>query len=93
MSRSRSPFAAGFQTDRNGRLEFPVPVNQEFTIDAGFHEAGVNCRSAELLFNTERGVRSRPFDRNNRPNWDDVAPTTGTVELVLEGPTCVPGPR
>jgi hypothetical protein len=93
LSRSRSAYAAGFQTDANGRLEFPAPVNEEFTIDAGLHEAGVNCRSAELLFNTERGVRVRPFDRNSRPNWDDVAPAVGTIELVLEGPTCRTVPR
>jgi hypothetical protein len=93
LSRLRLPFIATFQTDRTGRLEFPVPINQEFTIDARFNEAGVDCKSAELLFNTERGIRSRSFDRSNRPNWDDVAPTTGTIELVLEGPTCGQGPQ
>jgi hypothetical protein len=33
VSHSSTPYAAGFQTDSDGRLDMPVPVNQEFTIN------------------------------------------------------------
>jgi hypothetical protein len=89
VSRSRVPYSAGFQTDKDGGLDMPAPVDQEFTIDASFFESGVSCQSDELLFNTERGIRlATKTDRNSRPNWDDVPPVIGEIRIVLAGPKC-----
>jgi len=87
----RRPFTAGFQTDRNGLLELPVPLGTEFTIDADPPDF-VGCNRPLVAFNTERGIRwVRQVDRKVWPNWNDVQVQPGgvVVPIQFEG-TCKP---
>jgi hypothetical protein len=87
----QGPYAQGFLTDKNGFLDLTVPVDSEFTVEAGAPDGIRNCSRPMMIFNTDRGIRSQPrVDRNMRPNWDDVPPSTGVVPLLLEGPSCQP---
>jgi hypothetical protein len=87
----RGPYAQGFLTDKDGSLDLSVPVGSEFTLAAGAPDGIRNCSRPEMIVNTDRGIRWQPrVDRNMRPNWDVVPPSTGVVSFILEGPLCQP---
>jgi len=56
-SHSAKPlFSGGFQSDREGRLELPTPLNEEFVIHASLTDGGRSCRSDEVKISTRDGV-------------------------------------
>jgi hypothetical protein len=51
----------------------------------------VQCRSADVWVNTERGVRWQPHAMDDpAPNWETIAPASGELVIRLEGEACTP---
>jgi hypothetical protein len=94
MSSSHSvPFVALFRTAKDGRVDVPVPLDQEFKLDAGIICANTNRSSRTLLFNTQSGIRWRELDPHQKgtPAWNNLMTSASSIRLVLEGGPCKSG--
>jgi hypothetical protein len=85
------PFVAAFQAGSNGRLDLPAPLESRFGISTSLFDGKVQCRSADVWVNTERGVRWQPHGKDDpAPNWETIAPASGELVIRLEGEACAP---
>jgi hypothetical protein len=89
-NRHSAPFAALFRTGRDGRVDVPIPLNQEFRLDAEIICTNTNRGSRTLLFNTEGGIRWRELDprQEGTPVWSSLTTSASPIRLVLEGDPC-----
>jgi hypothetical protein len=87
------PFTALFRTGRDGRVDVPVPLGQEFRLDAEIICANANRGSRALLFNTESGIRWRELDprQEGTPVWNSLTTPASPIHLVLQGSPCKSG--
>jgi hypothetical protein len=94
MSSGQSlPFTAVFRTGKDGQVDVPVPLNQEFRLQAEIFCAKANHGSRALLFNTKSGIRWRQLETNSEgmPVWNSLATPASPILLVLEGAPCKSG--
>lgn len=87
------PFTALFRTARDGRVDVPVPLDQEFKLDAGIICANTNRGSRTFLFNTQSGIRWRELDPHQEGTraWNNLMTSPSPIHLVLEGSPCKSG--
>jgi len=89
---SRPPrFYSSFETDRDGRFDVAIPLEQRFDVRANFDEGPVHCTSGGVWVNTERGIRWQArVGLESEPVWEAIGPSSGELVLRLEGPACTP---
>jgi hypothetical protein len=90
LSQTPRPFGASFQTDRDGRIALPAPLESRFRVSTSLVGNGMVCSAAEVWVNTEGGVRWQVRGSDDRePNWGAIAPSSGELGLRLDGPRCI----
>lgn len=87
------PFTAVFRTGRDGRVEVPVPLDQEFKLDADIICGNANRGSRTLLFNTHSGIHWRELDphQEGTPVWNSLTTPVSPIPFVLQGSPCKSG--
>jgi hypothetical protein len=88
-----APFVALFLTGRDGRVDLPIPLNQEFQINADVICSNTKRDSQTVLFNTESGIRWRELDphQESTPVWNSLTTPASPIHLVLQGSPCKSG--
>jgi len=91
--RHSTPFVAVFQTGKDGRVDVPIPLNQEFRIKAEVICSNTGRDSQTLLFDTQSGIRWREFDPHQQgtSEWNSLTTPASPTPLVLQGSPCRSG--
>lgn len=93
-SRDSVPFIGVFRTGKDGQIDVPVPLGQEFLVKAQISCTNGSRDSQSLLFDTESGIHWRDIDSHGAgtPAWNTLA-LPSPVHLVMPGSACASKPE